>query len=272
MITSSPCFQFTGVATRCLAVSCSESSTRCTSSKSSCRHRIGDNELDPLIGADHESIADGLIVRSGAPLRTRAGTRRQHAVGFCDIQIGIPDHRIVRRIALGLLDVLRPSGVIRHRVDRKRDDLGVTPIELRLEFRQIAEFGRAHQVKSLGCENSTAQELPIQSCKRIRPSVVSASKSGAKSLICSVIIHLLTRRGCWCPSVRTAHGRLARPRYPKIAEKRSSCAYHSIGEADRDYHYGGVNGPPRNIGGDLAPKFYPILSSLRLLDLPGRAV
>src|ERR1700678_1651158 len=33
MITSSPCFQFTGVATLCLAVSCMESSTRSTSSK-----------------------------------------------------------------------------------------------------------------------------------------------------------------------------------------------------------------------------------------------
>src|SRR5580658_6313115 len=33
MITSSPCFQFTGVATRCLAVSCIESRTRSTSSK-----------------------------------------------------------------------------------------------------------------------------------------------------------------------------------------------------------------------------------------------
>ena len=32
-ITSSPCFQFTGVATRCVAVSCTESITRSTSSK-----------------------------------------------------------------------------------------------------------------------------------------------------------------------------------------------------------------------------------------------
>src|SRR5437762_648066 len=38
-------------------------------------------------------------------------------------------------------------------------------------------------VKSFGCENKTAQELPIQSWNRIRPSVVSASKSGAVSPI-----------------------------------------------------------------------------------------
>src|SRR3954463_15748623 len=36
-------------------------------------------------------------------------------------------------------------------------------------------------VKSLGCENRTAQESPIHSWKRIVPSVVSASKSGAVS-------------------------------------------------------------------------------------------
>src|SRR5437867_9529259 len=38
-------------------------------------------------------------------------------------------------------------------------------------------------VKSFGCENKTAQELPIQSWNRTRPSVVSASKSGAMSPI-----------------------------------------------------------------------------------------
>ncbi len=38
-------------------------------------------------------------------------------------------------------------------------------------------------VKSFGCENKITQELPIQSWKRIRPSVVSASKSGAVSPI-----------------------------------------------------------------------------------------
>src|SRR6266480_732863 len=38
-------------------------------------------------------------------------------------------------------------------------------------------------VKSFGCENRMAQELPIQSWKRIGPSVVSASKSGAVSPI-----------------------------------------------------------------------------------------
>src|SRR5215467_13822960 len=46
-------------------------------------------------------------------------------------------------------------------------------------------------VKSLGWEKSTHQESPIQSWNRMRPSVVSASKSGARSPICRVISHLL---------------------------------------------------------------------------------
>src|SRR4051794_40518723 len=43
-------------------------------------------------------------------------------------------------------------------------------------------------VKSRGCENRTAHESPIQSWKRILPSVVSASKSGAMSPICNAIL------------------------------------------------------------------------------------
>src|SRR6266481_810623 len=46
-------------------------------------------------------------------------------------------------------------------------------------------------VKSFGCENSTHQESPIHSWKRMRPSVVSASKSGATSFICRAIADLL---------------------------------------------------------------------------------
>src|SRR6476661_5410270 len=42
-------------------------------------------------------------------------------------------------------------------------------------------------VKSFGCENRTPHESPSQSWKLIRPSVVSASKSGAVSPICRAI-------------------------------------------------------------------------------------
>src|SRR4051794_6581453 len=43
-------------------------------------------------------------------------------------------------------------------------------------------------VKSLGCENNSAQLLPIQSWNLIFPSVVSASKSGAVAPIGSVMV------------------------------------------------------------------------------------
>src|SRR5246127_477561 len=43
-------------------------------------------------------------------------------------------------------------------------------------------------VKSLGCENSIAQLLPIQSWNLILPSVVAASKSGATAPIWSAMV------------------------------------------------------------------------------------
>ena len=67
MMTSSPCFQFTGVATLCLAVSCSESITRRTSSKlRPGGHRIDEDQLDLLVRADDEDVAHRLVVGGGA--------------------------------------------------------------------------------------------------------------------------------------------------------------------------------------------------------------
>src|SRR3954464_4638885 len=43
-------------------------------------------------------------------------------------------------------------------------------------------------VKSFGCEKRTAQDSPIQSWKRMRPWLVSASKSGAISPIFIVVL------------------------------------------------------------------------------------
>src|SRR5262247_1963245 len=54
-------------------------------------------------------------------------------------------------------------------------------------------------VKSFGCEKSTTQDLPIHSWKRIGPSVVSASKSGATSPIRRVMQHLRCRIENWKP-------------------------------------------------------------------------
>src|SRR3982074_431487 len=64
-------------------------------------------------------------------------------------------------------------------------------------------------VKSFGCENSTAQESPIQSWNLIGPSVVSASKSGTTSPSLSVIDLFLSRQPPCRPSLRTNPDRLS---------------------------------------------------------------
>ena len=67
MMTSSPCFQFTGVATLCVAVSCIESSTRKHFIEvAACAHRIAEHELDLLVRTDHEDGAHRGIVRRRA--------------------------------------------------------------------------------------------------------------------------------------------------------------------------------------------------------------
>jgi hypothetical protein len=75
-------------------------------------------------------------------------------------------------------------------IDAQADDLDATFIELRLELGHVAELGRADRSEILRCEKITAQESPIHSWNRIRPSVVSASKSGAMSLILTLIVDL----------------------------------------------------------------------------------
>ena len=78
-------------------------------------------------------------------------------------------------------------------------------------------------VKSFGCENSTAHESPIHPWKRILPSVVSASKSGAVSPSLMLTFVLLrwglgstpalqstrSRSGCAAKLIGDSHGRLA---------------------------------------------------------------
>src|SRR5258706_14660468 len=73
---------------------------------------------------------------------------------------------------------------------------GSTDSPMTLQFRLAnsgSSFARAPSsvvhtgVKSLGCENSMPQESPSHSWNRIRPWVVSASKSGALSPIRSDI-------------------------------------------------------------------------------------
>ena len=89
MMTSSPCFQFAGVATLCLAVSWSESMTRRISSKlRPVRGRVGERELHLVVGADDEHRAHGDACRSAL--------RVDHVVEVGDLAVGVGDQREVR--------------------------------------------------------------------------------------------------------------------------------------------------------------------------------
>jgi hypothetical protein len=109
MITSSPCFQFTGVATLCLAVSCIESSTRRISSKlRPGGHRVGQHQLDLLVRADDEDRAHRGVGGGGAAVGGAGLFGRQHVVELGHGQVGVADHRVLDRVALGFLDVGGP--------------------------------------------------------------------------------------------------------------------------------------------------------------------
>jgi len=58
------------------------------------RHRIDEDQLDLLGGSNDEDISNGLVV-GGRPFRgVPVGSGREHTP---DPEIGIADHRVVRR-------------------------------------------------------------------------------------------------------------------------------------------------------------------------------
>ena len=105
MITSSPCCQFTGVATLCFGGQLDRiDDAQHLVEVAARRHRIDENELDLLVRPDDEHVPHGLIVGwrapcDGSPDAWPAAFRRASQI----VQIRVADHRIVRRRALGLL-------------------------------------------------------------------------------------------------------------------------------------------------------------------------
>ncbi len=81
-------------------------------------HRVGEHRLDLLVGADDEHRAHGGVVGGGAAFGHGAGAFRQHVVGGRHLELGIADHREGDGVALSLLDVLGPLGVVGHGIDR----------------------------------------------------------------------------------------------------------------------------------------------------------
>ena len=151
MITSSPFFQLTGVATRCLAVSCIEfDHAQHFIEIAPGGHRIDQNELDLLVRADDEHVAHRLIVGRRAALRRAGRARRQHAVELGDGEVRVADHRKVRRHALRLPDVVRPFLVEIDRIDAEANDLHAALVEFGLDLCHVAELGGADRGEVLG--------------------------------------------------------------------------------------------------------------------------
>ncbi|PYQ18784.1 MAG: hypothetical protein DMF79_14145 [Acidobacteria bacterium] len=111
-------------------------------------HGVGQDELDLLVGADHEHRAHGGVVRGRALSPRRVGV--DHVVELRHVEVGVADDRIVGRRALGLLDVLGPLLVVGHGIDAQADHLAVALRELRLELGHVAELGGADRGEVLG--------------------------------------------------------------------------------------------------------------------------
>src|SRR5262245_50955827 len=114
------------------------------------RHGIDENELDLLVGANDEHVADGLIVSRGSRLGVAGGGSRQHAVELGNLEVGIADHWIIRGKALRVLDVVGPFRMVVHGIDAQADDLDPALVELGLDPRHVAELGGADRREVLG--------------------------------------------------------------------------------------------------------------------------
>ena len=107
------------------------------------RHRVDEDELDGLVGRDHEDVAHRLVVGRRSVPRVALDIRGEHPVRLRHLEVGVGDDRVVGRVALRLLDVLHPALVVVHRVDREADHLDVAAVELRLDAGHVAELRRA---------------------------------------------------------------------------------------------------------------------------------
>ncbi len=107
------------------------------------RHRIDEDELDLLVGADHEDVAQRRVLCGSAFGGVALNVGRKHPVSLGDLEVGVGDHRVVRGGALRLLDVLGPLLVVVDGVDGQADDLHVALVEFRLDAGHVAELCRA---------------------------------------------------------------------------------------------------------------------------------
>jgi hypothetical protein len=74
----------------------------------------------------------------------------QHAPGLGNLEIGVADQRIVRRVPLRFLDIAGPFCVAIHRIDAQPDDPHAALVELGLDARHVAQLGGADGREILG--------------------------------------------------------------------------------------------------------------------------
>jgi hypothetical protein len=163
-MTSSPCFQFTGVATLNLSVSCSESIMPDTSTRAGLLVRIDDEDRTHRGG--------------------RIGVRMDQIVERRDLPVGVRDQREIERGALRLGDVRRPRAVLLERVDREADDLDVALLELGFEARRLAEFGRSHgrEIGGMREENDPTAPDPLMERDGSGRGLLGEIRSGVSEL------------------------------------------------------------------------------------------
>ena len=106
-------------------------------------HGVDQHQLDLLVRADHEHVAQRRVLRGRALGGVALNVLGEHAVQLRDVEVAVRDDRVVGRGALGLGDVLGPLLVVLQRVDRQADDLHAAAVEVRLDAGHVAQLGGA---------------------------------------------------------------------------------------------------------------------------------
>ena len=151
MMTSSPCFQFTGVATWWFAGELAAiEQAQYLVEVATGAHRVGEHGLDAFVRADYEDRTHGGVVHRCAPFGGVAGVLGEHVEELRNFQFGVADQRVGNGVALGFLDVLHPLGMVGHGIDRQAQDLAVARRKVAREASHVAEFRGAHGGEILG--------------------------------------------------------------------------------------------------------------------------
>src|SRR5439155_20206415 len=112
-----------------------------------------------FIGTYHKHSAHRCIGCSRSALRSARFIRWQHIVEFCDSQVTIPDHGIIRGKPLRFQNVLGPLRVALDRVYAKANDLAVSFSEFWLQFSHISQLGCTRRCEILGMRKKNGPSI-----------------------------------------------------------------------------------------------------------------